>query len=123
MPPGGGPAALARHRFLETFWVLEGAFEFDTVDAAGAPGILRATASDTVLVPPLVWHRYRNVGPGRLFTVFNTAVIEALVEAIRQRIDDPAHSPVPRTPATEGLRRVGELTQQYRIETPPTGHG
>ena len=61
---------------------------------------------------------YRNggPGPGRLFTVFNSAVMEELAEAIGQRIDDPAHPPVPPAPAPEGLRRAGELMQQYQVE-------
>lgn len=119
VPPGGGAPGLARHEFVETFYVIEGDFEFGTMDADGEPSTVPATAGDTVFVPSMAWHRYENVGgaPGRLLTIFPTDAIEDLARAIGQKIDDPENPPATGgPPSEEGIRRATEILQKGRIE-------
>src|SRR4051812_29922292 len=66
--PGGGPPVLHRHTSSETFRVLEGAFEVNTVDANNALSTVEVVAGDTISIPSMAWHTLKNVGvtPGRL---------------------------------------------------------
>lgn len=119
VPPGGGPPTLVRHDFVETFYVLESTFEFGLTDAAGVPSTVVATPGDTIFVPALAWHKYRNVGAGRgrLLTIFAETAIEELASVIGQRLEDPANPPVAAAPpAAEDARRAEEIMRTYKIE-------
>lgn len=59
-PPGHGPN-LHRHPYSETWIVRDGDAEFTVGE-----GRLRAGAGDIVVVPAGTWHRFENVGEGRL---------------------------------------------------------
>lgn len=58
--PGQGPG-LHRHPYTETWTVLEGHADIRIGDET-----VTATAGDTAVVQPNVWHGFKNVGTGRL---------------------------------------------------------
>lgn len=125
VPPGGGPPNLARHDFVETFYVLEGEFEFGTMDASGDTDTISAAVGDTVFVPSMVWHKYENVGDGRgrLFTVFAETAIEDIAGAIGQKVEDLEDPPAPKgPPSEEDARRAAEILRRYKIEIMPPGN-
>ena len=121
VPPGGGPN-LVRHEFIETFYVVEGEFEFGTggVKEDGEPETISAGVGDTVFVPSMAWHSYKNVGGsrGRLLTTFATAAIEDLARLIGQKVEDPANPPAAaeNSSSEEEQRRAQEIMQEYSIE-------
>ncbi len=118
-PPGGGPR-LARHEFIETFYVVEGEFEFTTMEDGGEPEAVPAGVGDTVFVPSMAWHGHKNVGAsrGRLLTTFATVAIEDLAHLIGQRIEDPANPPAAseNPPSEEEQRQAMEIMRKYSIE-------
>ncbi len=123
--PGGAAPGLHRHGFMETFHVLDGAFEFDTRDEDGDLRTFPAEAGATLFVPSMGWHRFRNVGTaaGRLLTIFTTGAIEEMARAVGQPIDDP-RQPAPAAapaPSEEAMRTVGRLMAEHRIEMLPPG--
>lgn len=73
-PPGQGPGLHAHHRTFETFFVLDGTFEF-TVNDAGDQKVL-LNRWDTFSVPPGVCRAFRNVGDrdGTMLTVITGGV-------------------------------------------------
>jgi mannose-6-phosphate isomerase-like protein (cupin superfamily) len=91
VPPGGGPSVHHRHEYSEVFLFQEGAFEVSTVDEDYAQITLRVGAGDTVSIPSMVWHNFKNVGeaPGRFVAVHSPAVMEDFMREIGQQIDDP----------------------------------
>lgn len=122
VPPGGGPPVLHRHEFPETFYVLEGLFEFSTVDAAGAAVSVSAAAGDTVFVPSLAWHNFKNAGDsaGRFLAIHSTAVMEDFAREIGQKIDDPENPPKPEGPPSEKeMRKTMEIIGKYMEVMPP----
>lgn len=126
VPPGGGPPTLARHDFVETFYVLEGAFEFGMIDAAGEPAAFPAAVGDTVFVPSMAWHRYENVGEGRgrLLVVFAETAIEDIAGLIGQKVEDPDNPPAPGgPPSEEEARRATEILRRHKIEVMPPDNG
>ncbi len=73
-PPGGGPPPHVHRHEDETFYVLEGEFEFLLGDAT-----IRAAAGSVVHGPRNVPHGFTNVGalPGRMLVVVTPAGLEA----------------------------------------------
>ena len=94
VPPGGGPPVLHRHEYSEVFLFQEGEFEVSTVDENYAQSTIRVGAGDTVSVPSMVWHNFKNIGetPGRFTAVHSPAVMEDFMREIGHRIDDPDES-------------------------------
>ena len=90
-PPGQGPGLHAHHRTFETFFVLEGAFEFSVNDDGGQKVVLNKW--DTLSVPPGVCRGFRNVADrdSVLMTVITGGVHDrndiSLPPSIGQRID------------------------------------
>ena len=90
-PPGQGPGLHAHHRTFETFFVLEGAFEFSVNDDGGEKVVLNKW--DTLSVPPGVCRGFRNVADREsvLMTVITGGVHDrndiSLPPSIGQRID------------------------------------
>ena len=70
VPPQSGPPRHVHHRESETFYVLEGEFEFQVGDEK-----TMATTGDFLLAPPHVPHRFRNVSDlsGKLLIVCQPA--------------------------------------------------
>jgi mannose-6-phosphate isomerase-like protein (cupin superfamily) len=122
VPPGGGPPVLHRHASSETLHLLEGEFEFNTVDADKASSTLKVTAGDTVSIPSMVWHNFKNVGPtpGKFFAIHSPAMMEDFLREIGQPIDDPRNPPEPTGPPSEEERhRMLEIIQKYMEVLPP----
>ena len=90
-PSGQGPGLHAHHRTFETFFVLEGAFEFSVNDDGGEKVVLNKW--DTLSVPPGVCRGFRNVADrdSVLMTVITGGVHDrndiSLPPSIGQRID------------------------------------
>lgn len=122
VPRGGGPPVLHRHEFPETFYILAGEFEFSTADADGVVGAVGATAGDTVFVPSLVWHNFKNVGKvaGRFLAIHATAVMEDFAHEVGRKIDDPENPPKPEgPPSEEETRRMMATIHKYMEVLPP----
>ena len=125
VPPGGGPPVLHRHGYAETFLFQEGEFEVSTLDAGGVPSSFVVEAGDTVSIPSMVWHNFKNVGdaPGKFVAVHSPAVMEDFMREIGQRIDDPENPPVPNgPPSEEEMRRMMEIIEKY-MEVLPAEEG
>lgn len=73
-PPGQGPGLHAHHRTFETFFVLDGTFEFTVNDAGDQKVVLNRW--DTFSVPPGVCRAFRNIGDreGTMLTVITGGV-------------------------------------------------
>ena len=122
VPPGGGPPVLHRHGYAETFLFQEGEFEVSTLDADDALSTVRVTAGDTVSIPSMAWHNFKNVGaaPGKFIAIHSPAVMEAFMREIGQPIDDPKNPPEPTGPPSDEERhRMMEIIQKYMEILPP----
>jgi mannose-6-phosphate isomerase-like protein (cupin superfamily) len=122
VPPGGGPPVLHRHAYAETFLFQEGEFEVSTLEANGAPGTIMVAAGDTVSIPSMAWHNFKNVGatPGTFLAIHSPAVMEAFVREIGQPIEDPRNPPEPADPPSDDERhRMMEIIQKYMEVLPP----
>jgi mannose-6-phosphate isomerase-like protein (cupin superfamily) len=122
VPPGGGPPVLHRHAYSETFCFLEGEFEVSTLDTNDALSTVKVTAGDTVSIPLMAWHNFKNVGatPGKFIAIHSPAVMEEFMREIGQPIDDPHEPPEPPGPPSDEERhRMMEIIQKYMEILPP----
>lgn len=122
VPSGGGPPTLHRHEYTETFLFQEGQFEVSTLEADGSLGVIDVEAGDTVSIPSMAWHNFKNVGagPGRFVVVHSPAVMEGVIYALGQRIDDPENPPKPDgPPSEEEIRRMMEVIGRHIEMLPP----
>ena len=122
VPPGGGPPTLHRHAYSETFLFESGEFEISTLDADGGVETLRVSAGDTISVPSMAWHNFKNVGAetGIFVAVHSPAVMEDFMRELGQRIDDPENPPTPSgPPSEEELRRMMAIIGKYMEVLPP----
>jgi mannose-6-phosphate isomerase-like protein (cupin superfamily) len=122
VPPGGGPPVLHRHEYSEVFMFQEGEFEVSTVNEDFEPSALRVGAGDTVSVPAMAWHNFKNVGatPGRFIAVHSPPVMEGFMREIGRQIDDPHNPPEPSAPPSEEeMRRMMGLLGKYMEVLPP----
>ena len=122
VPPGGGPPALHRHAYSETLRLLEGEFEFNTVDRNNASNTVEVVAGDTVSIPSMAWHNFENVGatPGKFLAIHSPAVMEEFVREIGQPIEDPHDLPKPvGPPSDEERQRMVEIIHKYMEVLPP----
>jgi quercetin dioxygenase-like cupin family protein len=85
IPPQGGPPLHVHKRENETYYVLEGEFEFTCGDET-----VRGAAGTFVHAPRGLPHRYQNVGdaPGRILFSFTPAGIEAFFGELSDRKDE-----------------------------------
>ena len=120
--PGGGPPGLHRHEYTETLLFQEGEFEVSTLEANGSLGKLTVAAGDTVAIPSMAWHNFKNVGDvaGRFVVVHSPAVMEEVVHEIGQRVDDPEYPHEPDgPPSEEEMRRMMEVIGRHIEMLPP----
>ena len=119
---GGGPPSLHRHEYTETFLFQEGEFEVSTLDADGSLGTFNVAAGDTVSIPSMAWHNFKNVGagPGRFIVVHSPAAMEEVILEIGQRIEDPKNPPEPDgPPSEEEMLRMMEAIGRHIEMLPP----
>jgi mannose-6-phosphate isomerase-like protein (cupin superfamily) len=119
---GGGPPVLHRHGYSEVFLFQEGEFEVSTADEDHALSTVRVAAGDTVAIPSMAWHNFKNVGPtpGRFIAVHSPAVMEDFVREIGRRIEDPHNPPEPEgPPSNEEQRKMMEVIGKYMEILPP----
>lgn len=123
VPPGGGPPVLHRHEYSETFRFLEGEFEISTVDAnLDVLSTVTVTAGDTVSIPSMAWHNFKNVGAtsGKFIAIHSPAVMEACIREVGQPLDDPENPPGPDgPPSEEGMHRMMKVIGRYMEVLPP----
>ena len=115
-PAGGGVPFLHTHATQETFYVLEGEFEFYGLYERGKYA-MRATAGTTVHLRARAPHGYRNVGqtPGRMLVVFQPAGnMELLLAEGGIPVADPTAPPAAPAPPDPAL--LGRLIEKYDIE-------
>lgn len=108
VPPRAEARNVARHDFIEAFYIAEGSFQFTTTDENGQLTTLVAHAGDCLFVPPAQWHGFRDAGDqvGRLLAIFSSDILEQMTRAVGERIVDPANPPAePAAPAARGPRR------------------
>ena len=119
---GGGPPVLHRHEYSEVFLFQEGEFEVSTVDENFALSTVRVGVGDTVSIPSMAWHNFKNVGagPGRFIVVHSPAVMEDVIHEIGQRIEDPENPPEPDgPPSEEEMLRMMEAIGRHIEMLPP----
>ena len=122
IPAGGGPPTMHRHEYAEVFYFLEGEFEVSTLDDANMPQTMLLGAGDTVAIPSMVWHNFKNAGSamGKLLAVHTPPVMEALLHEIGQPIADPLNPPMPDGPPShEQLQAMLAAIQKYIEFWPP----
>ena len=113
-PPGQGPGLHAHHKTFETFFVLEGKFEFSVNDDGSEKVVLNKW--DTLSVPPGVCRGFRNIDSkdSTLMTVITGGVHDrndiSLPPSIGAAID--AHGPG----VLDEVKKIG-LTFDAGVET------
>jgi mannose-6-phosphate isomerase-like protein (cupin superfamily) len=120
--PGGGPTVLHRHAYSEVFLFQEGEFEISTVDEDYTLSTMRVGAGDTMSIPSMAWHNFKNVGAslGRFIVVHSPAVMEDFLREIGRQIDDPHNPPEPEGPPTEEeMQRMMGIIGKYMEMLPP----
>jgi hypothetical protein len=83
---------------------------------------VEVTAGDTVSIPSMVWHNFKNMGatPGKFLAIHSPAVMEDFMREIGQPTDDPHNPPEPAgPPSEEDMRRMMEIIQKYMEILPP----
>ncbi len=111
-PPGSGPPLHVQHREDESFYVLEGDFEFSNGEET-----LRAGAGSLIYVPKGTLHAHNNVGEsvGRLLvTQTPGGLYERFFEEVGKPVDDEA-GPLVFEDQPDGGRTV-EVAAEYGIE-------
>ncbi|HET7479873.1 MAG TPA: cupin domain-containing protein [Rubrobacteraceae bacterium] len=109
--PGGGPPPHIHHRESESFYVLEGRFEF-----LAENGWIKAAPGSFVHVPKGTLHTLKNAGEGvgRLLTLAMPAGLDRFFEEAGEPGTDVSTPPGP--PDVEKLLATAE---RYGIEFPP----
>ena len=114
--PGGGPPPHVQHREDESFYVLEGEYEFLNDDGH----TVRVGVGSLVYVPKGNLHTYKNVGttPGRMLV---SQTPGGLHECFFEEIGEKAQYESKLTVARSQLdaERVMAIAATYGIEIPP----
>jgi quercetin dioxygenase-like cupin family protein len=118
-PRGGGPP-LHTHPAEESWYVIEGEFEFPTI-RDGKRVTNRASAGSVVYVPSNAPHTYHNVGAhrGRLLAVLSPAAeMEGFFKEVGIAVEDVAHLPEPAPFDMEKLIAISEKYHQQILDIP-----
>ena len=113
--PGGGPPPHVQHREDESFYVLEGEFEF-----LSGGETLRVGAGSLLYVPKGTLHAHKNVGEdvGRmLLTQTPGGLYEHFFEQVGKKAVDGERPPV--FEDQPDMRRIVEIAAEHGIEIPP----
>ena len=119
-PPEGGASVLHTHEPQETFYVLDGTYEFGGVELDG-PYAIRATAGTAVQIPPGMPHSYKNVGetPARVLVLLEPpGQMQAFFEELHGAVQniDPLTAPLTDLPA---LPQTLEIFAKYDVVVLP----
>jgi quercetin dioxygenase-like cupin family protein len=109
---GSGVPFLHAHPFQETFYVLDGEFEFYG-QQDGEKYAVQGGKGFTIQIPFNAPHGFKNVGstPGTMLAVFEPAgVMVNFFNDLGVEVDDPANPPAPTPP---DMAKVGGLFQKY----------
>jgi len=111
VPPGGGSPPHVHSREDETFYVVEGEFEF-VVDWAP----IRLSAGGFLFGPRGVPHNFRNVGAGagKLIITVTPAGLEHFFAEIGARLASRADAPIP--PSPQDVARLIDAAPRYGLE-------
>lgn len=109
-----GPPPHIHRREDESYYVLEGEFEF-VYDG----GAFKAGPGDFVRLPRGRLHVHRNAGtvPARALVLVTPAGVESFIEEVGEPAQDTSSVPAP--PEMPELLRIVEIAQKYGIEVPP----
>ena len=114
--PGVGPPPHVQHREDESFYVLEGEYEF--LDDAG--GTTRARTGSLIYVPRGNLHTHKNVGTttGRmLLSQTPGGLHESFFEEVGEPTMDGSRPSVSEGP--QDMKRIIAIAVKYGIEIPP----
>jgi mannose-6-phosphate isomerase-like protein (cupin superfamily) len=111
--PGSGPPPHVQHREDESFYVLEGEFEF--LDEGRT---INAGAGSLIYVPKGNLHANYNVGeePGRMLV---NQTPGGLYERFFEEMKDRSAAPVSEDPSD--MERIAKIAAEYGIEMPSPG--
>jgi mannose-6-phosphate isomerase-like protein (cupin superfamily) len=113
---GIGPPPHVQHREDESFYVLEGEFEF-----LSGEGILRAGAGSLLYAPKGTLHAHKNVGEGTgrmLVSQTPGGLYELFFEEVGKPVDGKDPGPLDFEGRPE-VGRIAEVAAKYGIEIPP----
>jgi mannose-6-phosphate isomerase-like protein (cupin superfamily) len=122
VPAGGGPPMLHRHGYSEVFVFLSGTFEISTLDAQNRVQTATLEAGDTVAIPSMAWHTFKNVGstPGTFLAIHSPPVMEALIAEIGRPLDSSEASPIPTAPPSQAeMEQFMRVIGKYMELLPP----
>ncbi len=117
VPPGGGAPAHIHHREDESFYVVEGEFEF-TRDGE----TIRAGAGSLVYVPRGILHAFENVGENTgtlLLSQTPGGLHELFFEEVGEEAADGATPPVPANPPDLSALVAAAARYGTEVPTPP----
>ncbi len=112
--PQSPPALHIHHHEDETYYVLEGEFEFLDIDRTFTAG-----AGSLVHLPKDRLHSHRNPGasPAKALVFYTPAGVEKFVEEAGKPAGDPASLPPP--PEEADIARLLAVAAKYGFEAPP----
>ncbi len=113
--PGGGPPPHVQHREDESFYVLEGEYEFLVEGRT-----IRVGAGSLIYVPKGNLHAHKNVGtkPGRMLVSQTPGGLhERYFEELGEPAIDKFRPPVPEVPSD--IEKIVAIATEYGIEIPP----
>ncbi len=113
--PGGGILPHVQHREDESFYVLEGEYEFLVEGRT-----ISAGAGSLIYVPKGTLHAHKNVGEGvgrMLVSQTPGGLYERFLEEVGQAVDDEAGPLI--LEDQPNLERIVTIGVQYGIEIPP----
>lgn len=119
---GGGPPMLHRHAYSEVFFFLSGTFEVSTLGEDNRARSARLEAGDTVAIPSMAWHTFKNVGstPGTFLAIHSPPVMEALIAEVGKPLDGSEETPAPAAPPSkEEMERFIRVIGKYMDLLPP----
>ncbi len=112
--PQFGPPPHIHHHENESYYILEGEFEFMVEGRE-----FRAGAGSFVYLPKDQLHMHKNAGdaPARALVLVTPAGVEKFIEEAGEPATDPAS--VPPIPDMPRIQRIVEIAHKYGIEVPP----
>jgi len=113
--PQGGPPMLHRHPDQETFYVLEGRFRFDMLQA-DQPSSIEAVPGSVIHIPSMTWHNYQNIDTtsGKLLVVMQPGDMLDFFRELGIAVTDRTSLPQPSGPPD--MQRIMAITKKHQVE-------